>query len=331
MASHIWPPRELYKKLVDERDSPSWLALIELFNHPWFSRVWVIQEVAVASKVRLIYGGWVIHWDMLLSCLKLFVQPELQVLLTTTEDVNRRRRQPIALLNGLTIGTLRLLQGKKMDLKFSEVVFVCSTFESSDSRDKIYALQGIASDGSDPRLKIDYSDEILPKDVYLNTAKYLLTQEVPLCILHLAGIGYTRNLNDLPSWVPDWSSSPKPLAVRIGSNSIYRASGERNAEIRLDAHGETITVRGKQVDEVNITGEVFPLHFRFNNEFNTISNRDEFYLWYQDCRNLAELLSQDPYPNGQSFDEAFCGRSSVINQCKPTLLLKSMQNITRQC
>src|SRR6266516_3748435 len=89
MASHIWPPRELYKKLVDERDSPSWLALIELFNHPWFSRVWVIQEVAVASKVRLIYGGWVIHWDMLLSCLKLFVQPELQVLLTTTEDVNR--------------------------------------------------------------------------------------------------------------------------------------------------------------------------------------------------------------------------------------------------
>jgi hypothetical protein len=36
-------------------DSPGWGAVGQIFAHRWFSRVWVIQEVAVATTVQVMY------------------------------------------------------------------------------------------------------------------------------------------------------------------------------------------------------------------------------------------------------------------------------------
>jgi hypothetical protein len=47
------------------RNKEDWEALGSLFQQPWFSRVSVVQEVAVASNIRIVYGNIVIPWDVL--------------------------------------------------------------------------------------------------------------------------------------------------------------------------------------------------------------------------------------------------------------------------
>jgi hypothetical protein len=47
-----------------------WEHLLKLLQHPWFERVWVVQEVALAKCVRIVYGDEVIIWDRFVSSLK---------------------------------------------------------------------------------------------------------------------------------------------------------------------------------------------------------------------------------------------------------------------
>ena len=39
-------------------DDPSWEALVKLFCRPWFSRIWIIQEVILARNARFFCGDW---------------------------------------------------------------------------------------------------------------------------------------------------------------------------------------------------------------------------------------------------------------------------------
>jgi hypothetical protein len=55
--------------------SPRWEALLKLFSNPWFERVWVVQEVAVAPAILVRYGGLYVPWEALITVLLAFVYP----------------------------------------------------------------------------------------------------------------------------------------------------------------------------------------------------------------------------------------------------------------
>jgi hypothetical protein len=45
-----------------ELTHPFWAALSRLYNAPWFSRVWVIQELATSRKAIVFVGDNAIDW-----------------------------------------------------------------------------------------------------------------------------------------------------------------------------------------------------------------------------------------------------------------------------
>ena len=47
---------DLIRLSLPERSSPAWTTLDSLFWRPWFNRVWLIQEVAVARSASVLYG-----------------------------------------------------------------------------------------------------------------------------------------------------------------------------------------------------------------------------------------------------------------------------------
>jgi hypothetical protein len=49
--------------ILSTDESSEWLALIKLLNHPYWSRVWIIQEVSLGRRVELLYGHGVIDWN----------------------------------------------------------------------------------------------------------------------------------------------------------------------------------------------------------------------------------------------------------------------------
>jgi hypothetical protein len=68
-------PRDLFQGLIDSEkeflsamevpgeNSPAWWALRHFFRRPWFRRVWVIQELANASKLDVLCGEQQPNWD----------------------------------------------------------------------------------------------------------------------------------------------------------------------------------------------------------------------------------------------------------------------------
>lgn len=43
--------------------------ILKLFHHPYWMRVWIIQEITVASNVHVLYGDHVLPWEKLLRIL----------------------------------------------------------------------------------------------------------------------------------------------------------------------------------------------------------------------------------------------------------------------
>jgi hypothetical protein len=60
-------PAKMRENYVVQRNSAQWLCLKKLLRHGWFGRVWMIQEVVLASKVHVVYGGNYIDLNHLMA------------------------------------------------------------------------------------------------------------------------------------------------------------------------------------------------------------------------------------------------------------------------
>ncbi|KAJ2896259.1 hypothetical protein MKZ38_005713 [Zalerion maritima] len=60
----------------DSRNKQKWMALLMLMQRPWFSRRWVVQEIALAQKATLYCGLDSINWADFAVAVELFVEAE---------------------------------------------------------------------------------------------------------------------------------------------------------------------------------------------------------------------------------------------------------------
>jgi hypothetical protein len=175
--------------------------------------------------------------------------------------------------------------------------------------DKIFTLLGLVTDNVDRWAWIDYKKS--PASVYWQTTRNLLFQETdPLRILNFAGIGYPWELNGLLSWVPDWNKLPEASSGEfiLRSPHGYNASGGRKHDSQIILSSprlNEIRLRGIQVDKVRIVAKAHNFEFISMIGEDTSELRKKLALWYQECCNLLELWSPDPYPTSQSRGEAF--------------------------
>jgi hypothetical protein len=58
------------------RATDKWLALLHLMQRPWFSRRWVVQEIALARNARIHCGSDEILWKDFATAVEMFVQVE---------------------------------------------------------------------------------------------------------------------------------------------------------------------------------------------------------------------------------------------------------------
>jgi hypothetical protein len=66
-----------FDTLCDSKDaSKKWIALLDLMQRPWFSRRWVVQELALARKPIIYCGNDRISWKKFAVAVELFVEVE---------------------------------------------------------------------------------------------------------------------------------------------------------------------------------------------------------------------------------------------------------------
>jgi hypothetical protein len=216
-----------------------WHALQDLLNNPWFGRIWVVQEVVLARRVRAQYNHFEVDWDMLIHGTLAFGRfPALWLLLVSTEAANRVKRKPGGVGTVLSIHDYHERISSSKAIPISDLLFDSTKFKSTDPRDMVFAVQGMCSKLPSELMKPRYGQTTV-NEVYTNAAICLIRAGTGNRMLAIAGVGYRNpaTLNtpftDFPTWVPDWSGSVRSASLSFFRPEIdYFAGGKTTQEVQ---------------------------------------------------------------------------------------------------
>ncbi|KAM5352966.1 hypothetical protein ACJ41O_005688 [Fusarium nematophilum] len=219
-------------------------------RNPGFERAWIIQEMVVATSVRVICGKWMTDWNDLFAALEIITcewQGSPKQALGEARAKHRRF---------LTLARLREREAKHDRRPLLELLENFRDSKSSIDHDRFFCLLGLAIDGNDQDFVLDYH---LSFDVLVRKYAWAFIQQgKALELLHRAGIG-SRKPGSFPSWIPDWTVA-KPSSLRTLETWGMPCAASRRSEPRLDAssatNGHELRLHGMRVDEINMISKL---------------------------------------------------------------------------
>lgn len=208
------------------------LPLRNILQRPWFSRMWVLQESSLARAAMVLCGHHVITWETLFNaCFYLNIAPRTEKFIDTSivDTMNFVWAQQSKFGEHDSF-RYHLLDRSGYAGLLHLLSLTNQSAESTDARDKVYALLGLSREGLNGELAPDYSLSF--REAYIKTAKTLIRLTGSIKILSLAE--HKKSLDDvvLPSWVPDWRrrgetllETKSPLGFDPGFDAFYSAAG----------------------------------------------------------------------------------------------------------
>ncbi|KAF2730639.1 HET-domain-containing protein [Polyplosphaeria fusca] len=218
-----------------------WDGVEKLFDNAWFTRVWVVQEAAVAKSCTLNWGKQkmsVAHaYELALWCNTkydfqgILEQMGISLPFGSLTDIFWDIHSRYAIKDSWQ-SSLPLLEWELDHIKTSLFLYALNAakqLNASDDRDYVYAFLGhpyARVEGEITIVTPNYGKSV--ENVYFELASALLRhpREAPWV---LAYVKY-HSLDDLehsslPSWVPCWNQS-RPEHMMTNPNYWYRAGGD---------------------------------------------------------------------------------------------------------
>jgi hypothetical protein len=165
----VW---EFDRTMSHVHSDDGWPALLDLFQRPWFTRAWVLQEVVLSKWCSLICGTKTISWDVLTiacKCLRECLEaPSFQ------EDIR------IADYMTVVSASLRNFGDQEHRSPVAQALTAARSLKATNPRDKIYSLLGIIS-SKDDNANVRHVVSIIPdytksiNDVFISVAKLAIS------------------------------------------------------------------------------------------------------------------------------------------------------------
>ncbi|KAI7977208.1 hypothetical protein EIK77_005413 [Talaromyces pinophilus] len=229
---------------------PILAGLQTIFTSPWWSRIWVFEEVLVATEPPLVICGhsqitWTdldqerLRWEIMLD----IADPNLrdihihgtQEFMDCAENYYdvppRERMQNVGLFSLLSATSHRI---------------------ALDPRDKVFAVLGLVTDGSGDLVQPDYEQSV--SQIYQKATLSILNSEVKFDLLHR--VHSTPRRNDLPTWCPDFSCRALGLFDKgdlfppLGTTDFETDRGMARELVTHDASAGSIRISGVEVGEI---------------------------------------------------------------------------------
>jgi hypothetical protein len=259
--------------------------------------VWIIQEATLAKRLHIIYGDVCMDWTYVSRGLALLNHPLMLDCVPVVRPNHLTRRH---LVTGLENGDMMMsLRGDiyyNQSMTLSRLLHKSIYFESTDPRDKIFALLGLTTDDSRSVIKPDYGQSNTAQAVYTKTMRYLLHREKdPIGLLCSAGIGHQRKTLNLPSWVQDWSFASGSYFEAVW----YSANTEMSSTLRLDMDSATLHLDGEIFDEIAHKSSIYGTQDDANPLYEALHVSD----WLAEVEVLS-VGARDPYYTGEGCSEA---------------------------
>ena len=287
--------REPFKRgrLVDEyctTDLPlpanyQWKALGSILSSFWFSRKWIIQEVATSKSLNVIVGHEEIDLEHIGDAANF-------ALLSGLDDLVDIDFGPSSLL-----WNFRSFYRKGIRFPLLRLFNSFQSYQTTDPGDHLYALVGLALREDDPNvLQFDYRMSFV--EISTLMVRMIMTDTKQLDCFK----GVDREILEgsrtrgLPSWVTDWSNCDLISAISftgIGEIQMFSASRDTKHISQFPELPGHVTVRGMQVDDIVHLGR------GFRKTRNPLFN---FLRW----KAFAQRHLRSPNSTKRYFYKAFC-------------------------
>lgn len=285
------PPREpdepIWESLAEQNpyEEDDMRALISFFERPWFTRLWVRQEIALATHAQVVCGKARLDWIVFQNAASCFCRKPLAP--SVPADLgNRFSSMKMAVTNicDINVGSYwyETLRNENQGVRFT------------DPRDAIYGVKSLMSI-SDEKLDVRPNYALETADVYMDVCVRIvecqgLTHFLDTCELS------SISVPNLPSWVPDWS---KPMTADRLLETPWSASGYISANATY-LGDRVLRVSGTQIDKIESTRDLYN-----HDESEPVKNSTSFvdYIW--DCYPGHSLIDS-PYDEKESMKDAYC-------------------------
>ncbi|KAJ8130201.1 hypothetical protein O1611_g3431 [Lasiodiplodia mahajangana] len=218
-----------------------WRELGDLYSNPWFYRVWIIQEVAMAQEVLVLLNGESWSWTA-------FAQASYNALTRGVRFQSVFDPESMLRLERIR-GAFKTLGPAPMILQ--ALALGRKSLATLDV-DKVYGLLGLSVEG----FEVNYEESTT--STYMRLARAVTNRGGAIMLLNYVDDHSFRFKKGLPTWVPDWE-------VRHGARSLldtsaaanWNASGDSTVYSGLSADGRRLHVHGFVLDTLDRIGNLF--------------------------------------------------------------------------
>ncbi|CZR55616.1 uncharacterized protein PAC_05504 [Phialocephala subalpina] len=182
-----------------------------ILSHPWFTRVWVLQELVLSRDPWIQYGKARVRWDLfsrfaLSGSAGALTDPGassaagmIQLRKVHRKDAASNTQTPNSSSNEALLNILLTRRGAGV----------------SDPRDMVYGHLGLLDRPTVPPIEIDYGRSIA--EVYEDIARHYIKRQSVRFLQYVEDIELHERRDGLPSWVPDWTVSSTTLPLDTSS------------------------------------------------------------------------------------------------------------------
>ena len=216
----------------------AWEAISCILFRPWFSRLWILQEVIAAKRAWILCGSDSIQFELFLAIVrKILRERSLEFIMShhprgaeLGSSAREAMKKQLEFIVHAHRGRGDLDELQRYNPRLLNLLCATRWAQSSEPHDKVYAILGLNklmesevlafSNSETVDLEVNY--EISPERVSINVTKAIISSMKSLEVLRFAGKG--QNMNDqLPSWVANWATedlqrvpkgqAPEPLVL----------------------------------------------------------------------------------------------------------------------
>lgn len=282
------PPRGPNEPIWESRDEPmpfgevDMRALISLFERPWFTRMWVRQEVALAEQAQILCGSRVLHWEFFedaVACL-MNKRPNPSIPLHLRKRYNETK--------GVV---MNIFYARYVSYYYENLRLQNRDVSCTDPRDMIYGVKSLLSK-QDKKLGVQPNYTLEAADVFMDVCVRIVERQSLTGFLTSCEMS-SVSVPNLPSWVPDWST---PTTASTLLDNPWSACGfiSANAAYLGD---KVLRVSGIQIDEITFIRDLF--------DFAPYKDKSALLKQIWKCCPGKDRI-HSPYDQNQSMLDAYC-------------------------
>lgn len=282
------------------------IALEALLELPYFTRVWVFQEVAKAKVATVMCGRNRFDWATLASAARDFVHSGLAA------QLSEKAKAGAEAVMEMEKARKQVLKGDQRGLL--SILLATSSAECSDPRDRVYGVLALAGDYNPDRdleaFVPDYSIEL--PELFKRVARWSIGKG------NLNILSYASRREDtgaapamiLPSWVPDWTRIDNEHAFARylwhlpfnAGGSDWFLSGIKDITRPILTNNDELILRGRTLDIVETVGVLSPLPRKSGNDGK--GSHESIRAWLQECESLVSAAHREP-ENGRHLNDSW--------------------------